>query len=47
MRQIIDEEGLTKVENMVAAKNLNKATQDLMDRYFTFAKAYQIEGARS
>ena len=46
MRRIIDEEGLVKVQNIIAAKALPKPSLDLMERYFTFAREYQIEGSR-
>ena len=46
MRRIIDDEGLVKVQNIIASKALPRASLDLMERYFTFARNYQVEGSR-
>ncbi|ORY83686.1 Chs5p-Arf1p-binding proteins-domain-containing protein [Protomyces lactucae-debilis] len=45
MRRMIDDEGLVKVQNVIASKTLPRPALDLMNRYFSFAVRFQVEGA--
>ena len=46
LRRIVDEEGLVKVQNVIASKQLPKPALELMNKYFAFCRNFQVEGAR-
>ncbi|BFZ53797.1 bud site selection protein [Savitreella phatthalungensis] len=46
-RNLVDQDGLVKVQNLIAAKPLPKQALDLMNKYFSFCRTFDVEGARA
>ena len=48
LRRIVDDEGLVKVQNLIASKQkeLPKPALELMNKYFAFCRNFQVDGAR-